>query len=146
MTIKEIRDRHDAVRGYFADQKGHDAHMDRGYLLRQNELLIGRCEYDTEARDALCKELDQAEKRIEELEEFQRLVRTENDQLSDRIEELEAELHANQQSWQEHDQGRIFAAKEMQLRIEELEEAMRAGCEDMQKVLNNRLTFSSKCL
>ena len=65
---EEIRKRHDAVRGYFADQKGHDAHMDRGYLLHQNELLIGRCEYDTEARDALCKELDQAEKRIAELE------------------------------------------------------------------------------
>jgi hypothetical protein len=67
-NIKEIRKRHDDVRGYFADQKGHDAHMDRGYLLRQNELLIGRCEYDNEARDALCKELDQAEKRIAELE------------------------------------------------------------------------------
>jgi uncharacterized small protein (DUF1192 family) len=41
--------------------------------------------------------------------------------LLERIEELEAELHKNQQSWQEHDQGRIFAAKEMQLRIAELE-------------------------
>jgi DNA repair exonuclease SbcCD ATPase subunit len=59
--------------------------------------------------------------RITELEEFQRLVRTENDQLSDRIEELEKELQTNQQSWQEHDRGRIFSAKEMQLRIAELE-------------------------
>jgi hypothetical protein len=45
--------------------------------------------------------------------------------LRERIEELEAELHANQQSWQEHDQGRIFAAKQMRLRIAKLEKENR---------------------
>ena len=37
--LKDIKARHDAVRGYFADQKGTDAHLDRAWLIEEVERL-----------------------------------------------------------------------------------------------------------
>lgn len=102
-TVAEIRERHERFehRTSNAPIDCWQAHKDRGYLLRQNELLIGRCEYDTETRDALCKELDQAEKRIAELEALVEKTAEDGatvgwmiaeDRLRKRIAELEAEL------------------------------------------------------
>ena len=66
--LAEIRERHEAVTGYFADEKGAAAHWDRDTLLRMAELLIGAQQYSDEARAALGAELEAAEKRIAELE------------------------------------------------------------------------------
>ena len=52
-----------------------------------------------------------------------------------RIAELEAqvaELQENQQSWQEHDQGRIFSAKAMRLFIDELKGVIYRNCDSAQ--------------
>jgi len=42
--IKEIRRRHKAVTGYFADEKGTAAHWDRGWLLEYIEELEAEVE------------------------------------------------------------------------------------------------------
>jgi transposase len=83
--LAEIRERHEAVTGYFGEG-GTAAHWDRDTLLRLAELLLGAQQYSDETRAALGDEIEAAEKRIAE---------------------LEAELEANQQSWQEHDQLRL---------------------------------------
>jgi len=56
-------------------------------------------------------------------------------QMKQRIAELEAqvaELQENQQSWQEHDQGRIFSAKAMRLFIDELKGVIYRNCDSAQ--------------
>jgi hypothetical protein len=125
--LTEIRARHDAVTGYYADEKGTAAHWDRDTLLRLAELLLGAQQYSDETRAALGGEIEAAEKRITELEK---------------------ELQENQQSWQEHDQGRIFAAKAMQLRIAELEGVIYRNCDPTQatdsdaKIIDEVLLFA----
>jgi hypothetical protein len=66
--------------------------------------------------------------------------------IEQRISELEAELEANQQSWQEHDQGRIFAAKAMQLRIAELEGVIYRNCDSAQATDSDAKIIDEICI
>jgi chromosome segregation ATPase len=97
MNIDKIWARHGSNDLWIeADSDGWQAHEDRGVLLERIAELEADRDHQLRAR-----------------KDLEGVIRKRNRRI--------AELEANQQSWQEHDQGRIFAAKAMQLRIEELE-------------------------